>query len=151
MQYFLAWFFGTRLYFSQRTYHRLVIQFRKLRQIWFKFKLSRLLVTRLRCSRSEVFCKNSVLKNFAKFTWKHLCQSLFFNKVAGDACNFIKKETLALVLSCEFCEIFKNTHHGTPFFIEQLSTGCFCRLNSTKLNWSRIIIEWCLGIPTKKR
>ena len=25
------------------------------------------------------------------------------------ACNFIKKETLAQVLSCEFCEISKNT------------------------------------------
>ena len=29
---------------------------------------------------SDVFC---VLKNFAKFTGKHLCQSFFFNKVAG--------------------------------------------------------------------
>ena len=31
----------------------------------------------------EVFCKKGVLRNFAKFTGKHLCQSLFFNKVAG--------------------------------------------------------------------
>ena len=51
----------------------------------------------------------NVLRNFAKFTEKHLCQSLFFNKVAGAACNFIKKETLAQVFSCEFCEISKNT------------------------------------------
>ena len=34
-------------------------------------------------SRPEVFCKNDVLKPFAKFTGIHLCQSLFFNKVAG--------------------------------------------------------------------
>ena len=27
----------------------------------------------------------------------------------GAACNFINKETLAQVFSCEFCEIFKNT------------------------------------------
>ena len=27
----------------------------------------------------KVFCKKDVLKNFAKFTGKHLCQSLFFN------------------------------------------------------------------------
>ena len=33
-------------------------------------------------SRSEVFCKKFVLRNFAKFTRKHLCQSLFFDKVA---------------------------------------------------------------------
>ena len=26
-----------------------------------------------------------------------------------EACNFIKKETLAQVFSCEFCEIYKNT------------------------------------------
>ena len=31
----------------------------------------------------EVFCKKAVLKNFAKFTGKYLCQSLFLNKVAG--------------------------------------------------------------------
>ena len=43
-----------------------------------------------RSSRQEVFCKKGVLKNFAKFTGKHLCQSLFLNKVAGlQACNFI--------------------------------------------------------------
>ena len=29
------------------------------------------------------FCKKGVLKNFAKFTEKQLCQSLFFNKVAS--------------------------------------------------------------------
>ena len=45
-----------------------------------------------RSSRPEVFCKKSVLRNFAKFTGKHLCMSLFFNKVAGlQACNFILK------------------------------------------------------------
>ena len=31
----------------------------------------------------EMFCKKSVLGNFAKFTGTHLCQSLFFNKVAA--------------------------------------------------------------------
>ena len=35
-----------------------------------------------RSSRPEMFCKK-VYRNFAKFTGKHLCQSLFFNKVAG--------------------------------------------------------------------
>ena len=59
-------------------------------------------------SRPELFCKKGVLKNLAKFTGKHLRQSLSFNKVACAAYNFIKKETLAQVFSCEFCEIFKN-------------------------------------------
>ena len=68
-----------------------------------------------RSSRSDVFCEKGVLRNFAEFTGKHLCHSLFFNKVAGGACNFIKKETLAQMFSCEFCEISKNT-----FFTEHL-------------------------------
>ena len=58
------------------------------------------------------------LRDFVKFTGKHLCQSLFFNKVAGlrpQACNFIKKETLAQVLSCEICESLKNNFfYRTP-------------------------------------
>ena len=36
-----------------------------------------------RSSRPEVFCKKGVLRNFAKFTVKHLWQRLFFNKVSG--------------------------------------------------------------------
>ena len=36
-----------------------------------------------RSSRPDVFCKKGVLRNFAKFTGKHLFQSLSFNKVAG--------------------------------------------------------------------
>ena len=42
----------------------------------------------------EVFCKKGVLRNFVKFTGKHLCQVLFYNKVAGP-----KSETLAQVFS----------------------------------------------------
>ena len=47
-----------------------------------------------RSSRPDVFCKEGVLKIFTKFTGKHLCQSLFFNKFTGlrpETCNFIKK------------------------------------------------------------
>ena len=58
----------------------------------------------------DVFCKKGVLGDFVKFTRKHLCQSLFFNKVAGSTCNFIfKKQTLAQVFSCELREISKKT------------------------------------------
>ena len=32
----------------------------------------------------EVFCKKSVLKNFANFTGTQLCESLFFNKIGGQ-------------------------------------------------------------------
>ena len=69
-----------------------------------------------RSSSPEVFCNKSVLRNFEKFAWKHPCQNPFFNKVAGAACNFIKKETLAQVFSCEFCELFKNIEHLCSFW-----------------------------------
>ena len=77
--------------------------------------------------------KKGALKNFTKFTGKHLCQSLFLIKLQAlttkapewrhsgvffvKACNFIKKETLAQVISCEFCKNFKNTFlNRTPPF-----------------------------------
>ena len=56
-----------------------------------------------------VFCKKGVLRNFAKSTGKCLCQTLFFNKVAGLSPATLFKKRLAH--SCEFCEISKN-----PFF-----------------------------------
>ena len=36
-----------------------------------------------RNGRPKIPCKKGVLRNFTKFTWKHLCQSLYFNEVAG--------------------------------------------------------------------
>ena len=70
-----------------------------------------------RSSHRRCSTKIGVPKNFAKFTGKH-CVSLFLNKVPGlKACNFIKKETLAQVFSCEFCETLKNT-----FFMEHFRT-----------------------------
>ena len=36
-----------------------------------------------RSSHPKVFCKKGVVRNFTKFTGKHLCQSLYFKKVAG--------------------------------------------------------------------
>ena len=44
-----------------------------------------------------------------------MSESLFLTELQAKACNFIKKETLAQVLSCEFCEISKNTFcYRTP-------------------------------------
>ena len=58
--------------------------------------------------------KKGVFINFAKFTGQHLCQSLFFNKVAGLGSE---KQTLTQVFSYEVYKIAKNT-----FFTEHLRT-----------------------------
>ena len=51
--------------------------------------------TKLSSSKSrEVFCINSFLKNFAKFTGKHLCWTFFFNEVAGLRPAALLKKTL---------------------------------------------------------
>ena len=48
-----------------------------------------------------------------------MCKSLFCNKVAGlRPATLLKKDTLAQVISCILCEIFKNT-----FFTEHPATA----------------------------
>ena len=64
-------------------------------------------------SSRQVFYKKGVLRNFSKFTGKHLCQRLFLIKLQA-AWNFIKKESLTQVFSCEFWEISTNTFFRTP-------------------------------------
>ena len=51
-------------------------------------------ILRNRSSRPDVFCKKGVLRNFAKFTGQHLCQSLYFNKVAGLRAATLLKQRL---------------------------------------------------------
>ena len=63
-----------------------------------------------RSSHQSCSIKKGVLRNLTTFTGKHLCQSC-----RSEACSFIKKETLAQVFSCEFCEMSKST-----FFIERI-------------------------------
>ena len=77
-----------------------------------------------------MFCKNGVLRNFAKFTRKHLCQRHVLIKLQVEVCNFIKKETLAQVFSCEFCQISKNTFFRRlpPMSASELLKKCYFKL-----------------------
>ena len=51
-----------------------------------------------RSSHRRCSVKKGVLKNFTKFTGKHLCQSLFFNKVPG-----LRPATLLKKRLCHRC------------------------------------------------
>ena len=52
--------------------------------------------------------RKGVLRNFAKFTGKHPCQSIFLNKVSGLRPVTLLKHRPCHVFPCEFWEISKN-------------------------------------------
>ena len=80
------------------------------------------LFSKTRSSRPEVFCKKDVLRNFAKSTVKHLCQILFFDKVAGLRLATLFKKRLWYRFFPENCVKFLRT----PFLQNQnTSGGCF--------------------------
>ena len=56
------------------------ISFWQQNETWWNFKK---VYAYLRSSHRTCFVKKGVLKNFADFTGKHLCQRLFFNKIGG--------------------------------------------------------------------
>ena len=61
-----------------------------------------------------LFCKKHVFRNFAKLTGKHLCQSLFFNVVAGLIPITLLKKRLGH--RCFLVNLSKFLR--TPFIIE---------------------------------
>ena len=70
-----------------------------------------------RSSRAEVFCKKGVPENFAKFTGKHLCLSLFF-----------KRETLHRCFSVNFAKFSRRR-----FFIKHLQWLLLVKIKMTQM------------------
>ena len=80
-------------------------------------------------SRPEVFSKKSVLKNFAKFTGKHLYQSLFLIKLQASA------------FSANFAKFLR-----TAFLTEQLRTVA---ASERKKDWRRKSVVLLLNFYQK--
>ena len=74
------------------------------------------------CSVKKVFLENSKIQRKTPVP-------------ESQAYNFIKKETLAQVFSCEFCEISKNTfsYKAPPVAASVPVSGCFCSKCSVNL------------------
>ena len=69
-----------------------------------------------RSSRPVVFYKKGVLRNFTKFTRRQLCQSPFFNKVAGlRPATLLKRRLWHRCFPVNFAKFLR-----TPFITEQL-------------------------------
>ena len=76
------------------------------------------------CKSTYLYVILTILLHFKNATLCNTCDK------STATCNFIKKETLAQVFSCEFCEIFKKTFfHRTPQVAASaeytLSSKCF--------------------------
>ena len=60
-----------------------------------------------RSSRLQMFFKIDVVKNFVKFTGKHLCWSLYLINLLVFRPAILLKTSSTLVFSCENCHFFK--------------------------------------------
>ena len=78
-------------------------------------------LAQFRSSRRRCSVKKGVLKKFAKFTRKHLCQILFFNKVVGLRPAILLKKRLWHRYFPENLAKFLRTP-----FLQNTSGGCFC-------------------------
>ena len=94
---------------------------------YFSFKI----LSRSGISHWRSSIKKGALKYFPKFKGKHLCQSLFFNKL----------QTLTQVFSCEFCKNFRKTflqNTSQRLFLNRFSISYISLLNGifTLSYWS---------------
>ena len=95
-----------------------------------------------RSSHPEVFCKKGFLRNFTKFTGKHLYQSLIINKVVGLSLSlqFYWKRDSYRYFPMNFAKFLR-----TPFLTEHLKIGVliinFQIFARTYLCWSPFLIH----------
>ena len=106
-----------KVYFLWITSNRLLIW--RIEILWTqRFALQFCIYT---SSRPELFCKKYVLRNFAKFPGKHLCQSLFFNKVAA-----LRPVTLSKKRFWHRCFPGNFAKFLRTLFLQNTSGSCFC-------------------------
>ena len=110
-----------------------------------------------RCSVKKVFLEISLNSQ------ENICARVCF-LIKFQACNFIKKETLSQVFTCEFSEIFKSTFfYGTPLvaastfnlksllnqmFSDLQAIFCFCDWQINVTIFSNVIIR--LQLPLNR-
>ena len=68
-----------------------------------------------RSSQQRCSVRKGILRNFEKFTGKHLCQVLFYNKVAGsEHATLLKKRLWHRCFPINFAKFPKTSFHRTP-------------------------------------
>ena len=110
---------------------------KKLKNCRFYYFKSIELGLSLRSSHRRCSVRKCFLRNFAKFSGKHLHQRLFFSQFAGLTPQLYLKRvnsTLTQLFSCEFCKISNNT-----FFYKTPPGDCFWSFFHQKQSSSRVL------------
>ena len=103
-----------------------------------------------------MFCKKDVLKHLLKFTEKHMCQSLYFNEVAGwRHATFFKRlrhrclpvnfaQFLRISIPQNTCEYLLPTQHARkhPSYAWFFLVVFVLRL---------VLVDFCLNYPVQSR
>ena len=113
----------------------------------------------------EVFCKKGVLRNFAKFTGKHLCQRLFFRSLVQE--NFAKflRTPFLQNISGQLLQnghakvlithiLYRRTTPGEYLEPSRTSTvGPFCKKKPSAIffkNFPPQMLDWVLNNPSER-
>ena len=99
---------------------------------YFKFVSLKSQVRIGRSSHRRCSVRKGVYRNFAKFTEKHLCQSLFFNKVAGLSLPTLLKKRL-----WHRCFPLKFAKFLRPPFLQ--ITSVHLLLDKIKCSWQNLL------------
>ena len=104
-----------------------------------------------RSSHQKCSARKDVLRNFSKFTRKHLCQVLFYKKVAGlEPATLLKMRLWHRCFCINFAKFLKPPFHRTPLNDCSSTIQHFLAENTSKLlngqqqkkgvtfHWSRI-------------
>ena len=104
-----------------------------------------------RSSHQRCSARKGVLRNFSKFTRKHLCQVLFYKKVAGpEPATLLKMRLWRRCFPINFAKFLRTLFHRTPLKDCSSAIQNFLTENTSKVlngqqqnkrvtfHWSRI-------------
>ena len=102
--------------------------------------------TNSRSSQRRCSVRKGALRNFGKFTGKHLCQSLFFNKVAGlRSATLLKKRLWHRCFPVNFPKFLRRTflqNTSGRLLLSINSYSCFSRRQIYLISLSILVLNF---------
>ena len=109
---------------------------------------------KFRSSRPEMFCIKGILRNLAKFRRRHLCQSLFLNKVAGlRSATLLKKRPWHRCFPVKIAKFLRTpsfTEHRWRLLLKVIFPQMLVIINHQTLTFPlQIFMEYCISKKLK--